>query len=262
MKKQDTSVYQLPEEDEAVSLEREDESLGRVMPRGYAPGIDTSSKFLLVLVAIFGVGVIFMGIWMFRARIVSPLAFQIPPEVQEALDAVANDEDTEALRTKDTDKDGLTDYDEIYLYGTSPYLDDTDSDGQTEGQEVAASTDPNCPTGEDCLGIQLVTTETEIADVIPELVNTELTIRDKTVGEFRQILLDQGYPAEELATISDDVLLFTLQVLYEEYGQEKIETETVDLESMRSFLVAAGASDNEVANLSDEELMRIIERFQ
>jgi Flp pilus assembly pilin Flp len=38
--------------------------------------------------------------------------------------------------------DGLSDYDEIYRYGTDPRRSDTDEDGQTDGEEVKAGTNP------------------------------------------------------------------------------------------------------------------------
>lgn len=45
----------------------------------------------------------------------------------------------------DTDEDGLTDYDEINLYGTNPNSYDTDNDGYTDGDEVEAGYNPNGP---------------------------------------------------------------------------------------------------------------------
>ena len=45
----------------------------------------------------------------------------------------------------DTDGDGLSDYDEINLYGTDPTLSDTDGDGTDDGTEVAQGTDPLDP---------------------------------------------------------------------------------------------------------------------
>lgn len=59
-------------------------------------------------------------------------------------------ERTQKLRTQDTDGDGLTDYDELYVFRTSPFLEDSDSDGINDGAEVAAETDPNCPKGRTC----------------------------------------------------------------------------------------------------------------
>ncbi len=55
-----------------------------------------------------------------------------------------------ALKQRDTDGDGLSDYDELNVYLTSPYLADTDSDGVPDGTEVAAGDDPNCPRGQTC----------------------------------------------------------------------------------------------------------------
>ena len=45
----------------------------------------------------------------------------------------------------DTDGDGLTDADELNLYGTDPILADTDGDGINDGEEVNLGTDPPSP---------------------------------------------------------------------------------------------------------------------
>ena len=46
----------------------------------------------------------------------------------------------------DTDGDGLTDYEEIYIYHTNPTNPDTDSDGVTDGDEIKSyHTDPSRP---------------------------------------------------------------------------------------------------------------------
>ncbi len=52
------------------------------------------------------------------------------------------------IEDKDSDSDGLTDYEEVATYGTDPYLSDTDGDGLTDGWEVGHGTDP---TGNDSL---------------------------------------------------------------------------------------------------------------
>ena len=41
---------------------------------------------------------------------------------------------------KDSDNDGLSDVDEIFIYGTDPYSDDTDGDSWKDGEEVGYST--------------------------------------------------------------------------------------------------------------------------
>jgi len=45
----------------------------------------------------------------------------------------------------DTDNDGLTDFEEKYIYGTDPKNPDTDGDGLLDGFEVKIGTDPNIP---------------------------------------------------------------------------------------------------------------------
>jgi hypothetical protein len=56
----------------------------------------------------------------------------------------------ERQKTQDTDGDGLTDWNELNVFLTSPYIDDTDSDGVNDGVEVQSRQDPNCPRGQDC----------------------------------------------------------------------------------------------------------------
>lgn len=45
----------------------------------------------------------------------------------------------------DTDKDGISDYNELNLYRTNPGKADSDNDGYADGQEAAILTDPNNP---------------------------------------------------------------------------------------------------------------------
>jgi hypothetical protein len=54
------------------------------------------------------------------------------------------------LKAADSDQDGLNDYDELYVYRTSPFLEDSDSDGLSDGKEVAMGADPNCAQGKTC----------------------------------------------------------------------------------------------------------------
>lgn len=44
---------------------------------------------------------------------------------------------------KDSDKDGVTDFDEVNLYSTNPFAADTDSDGFTDGAEILSGHNPN-----------------------------------------------------------------------------------------------------------------------
>ncbi len=52
---------------------------------------------------------------------------------------------TKYSHKKDSDRDGLSDWDEVHIYGTNPYNPDTDKDGVSDGQEVAMGRNPRGP---------------------------------------------------------------------------------------------------------------------
>ena len=56
-------------------------------------------------------------------------------------EAIVKDRIGEAV-VKDSDQDGITDYDEITLYKTDPFVADTDNDGFIDGAEVESGYDP------------------------------------------------------------------------------------------------------------------------
>ncbi len=51
----------------------------------------------------------------------------------------------EPSRIFDCDNDGLTDFDEVMLHGTNPFMPDTDSDGVSDADELSNGTDPLNP---------------------------------------------------------------------------------------------------------------------
>lgn len=138
----------------------------------------------------------------------------------------------ESLKTKDTDEDGLSDYDELYFYATSPYLPDSDSDGFSDSEEISSGHDPNCPADNDCRGIRFEEATDVQSDLegfgitqFDELQTAEgpgdayvqttgsLDVTDLSVSELRQLLIDSGsVTQEQLDAIDDD----TLQQVYQD----------------------------------------------
>ncbi len=137
----------------------------------------------------------------------------------------------EQLQTMDTDGDGLTDFDELYVYGTSPYLKDSDSDTFDDNEEIDQGFDPNCPKGQDCRGTANTETntnsntnsQTEIEQNLNNGLDTSvgedttsrvLTAEEKaalkqlTPAEMRQLLVESGgVTAEQLEGVSDEDLM-------------------------------------------------------
>lgn len=130
----------------------------------------------------------------------------------------------EESKNKDTDGDELKDWDELNVYKTSPYLEDSDSDGFSDSEEINNDKDPNCPVGRDC-GVQdsLMVPENEPAEtsVVPvanqavenNVVNpSEQTAQDILSGKgdakaLRELLISSGVDKTMLDAISDEELM-------------------------------------------------------
>jgi hypothetical protein len=117
------------------------------------------------------------------------------------------------MKTKDTDGDGLNDYEESQVYLTSPYLTDSDSDGADDKTELAAGDDPNCPAGKECttLAGAIDAQATLSASSAAELAEQERAVLERfmnpTPAQIRQLLLESGIKAEDIEGIDDATLL-------------------------------------------------------
>lgn len=186
-----------------------------------------------------------------------------------------------SLHTKDTDTDGLSDYDELYGYNTSPYLRDSDSDGTDDAAEVAAGTDPNC-NGATCLQARVGDTAAGSGSDSTSTINSSDTTlgANPTADEIRSLLLNAGVSQEILDQADDATLLdlyqqtlassgstpgATTQPLdanYSDLLQNNSLTTTEDLtnlsaEQVRQLLVAAGVDQTTLDQVSDEDLLVI-----
>lgn len=110
----------------------------------------------------------------FAAQIITTLSFLgvffIFPSVSFSINEI------EQLKTSDADSDGLTDYEEIYIYHTEYKQKDTDMDGYEDGDEVRNSYDPNKPGDEKLPKKILVSLKTQ---------NLQYILGEYKVGEFK-----------------------------------------------------------------------------
>lgn len=131
-----------------------------------------------------------------------------------------------ALKLKDTDGDQLTDYDELRIYHTSPYLEDTDSDTYLDGVELKSGDDPNCPRGQVC--------QTSAAYVAPA---AKLDPNDALMGA--PTLLDPSLLAGTSSGVDISVLT------------------QFDAAKVRALLKSAGMSDAQLSKITDDQLRQI-----
>ena len=86
------------------------------------------------------------GLLLFVFLIYSCRPSEPPPEPEEFTLEYLMSLSDEELMERDSDGDGLSDYDEIYIYGTDPLNPDTDGDGLTDYEEIYVyGTDPLNP---------------------------------------------------------------------------------------------------------------------
>lgn len=120
------------------------------------------------------------------------------------------------LRTKDTDGDGLNDWDELNTYKTSPYVADSDSDGVSDSSEIALGQDPNCPKGRDCQprldGVAQLRSASSSGQALLEGTTAGRllppTQTDLNATQIRQFLITNGLAAEgDLRGLSDQAIV-------------------------------------------------------
>lgn len=175
-------------------------------------------KIGFVLLLIFALLTVSLGILQIRNNLYAPFALnnQVPATLRDEVNSV------EALRLRDTDRDGLTDFDEAYVYNTSRYIADTDSDGQTDGQEIAAGTNPLCEEGKQCAEqgeeaggrADAATVGESLRALDPGPPPADLEGLLTNPAQVRQMLIDAGVDAALVARISDqDLLVMVNQVI-------------------------------------------------
>ncbi|HNU89989.1 MAG TPA: hypothetical protein PLP70_02750 [bacterium] len=181
------------------------------------------------------VAIMVMWFLQFKQNITAPLYRQLGlssnKEIENILSgqttASKQDQEDAALKAQDTDKDGLSDYDELNIYNTSPFLEDSDSDGVLDKVEIERGQDPNCPIGKDCTGSLLTnpsaaaTSSPEASAAVSGLISQPTVTSSGDIGlgsllpadatSLRQVLLESGMDQAMLNQFSDEELLEAYQ---------------------------------------------------
>lgn len=228
---------------------------------------------LFLLILIFGLLTIVGGLWywrvhIYKAFVVNQLTDQTTK--QSADKAIDDYNKLLADQQKDTDKDGLSDYFEINIYKTSPYLPDTDSDGISDKEEIDQGTNPNCPEGKDCSLITPSQNEgtdlkTQADSLLPSTTNS-FDFGLQVGQEMRKLLLQSGVDSKILDQVTDT----ELAQLYQQVVAEGNDSQTsqsdenlsggekkLDASTIRSLLKQNGVDENILNQLTDEQLIEL-----
>lgn len=173
-------------------------------------------KVAVISLSVAAVAILFIWFWQFNTRINSPF-HATDAEIAQAKKSQQEKAALElASKTKDTDKDGLTDVDEKESHGTSPYLEDTDGDNISDFEEIRLGKDPLCAEGASCGLVANNTPATSTAsstDVLTPAENVDQALLIKALSgqgdadTMRQILLQGGANPEQVKLLTDEDLM-------------------------------------------------------
>ena len=180
----------------------------------------SSPKVIASLVAILSLTSLFYGASSWKQSFKYGLIYNDAEKInsQKNINSIATDAQlTETkvdftdpkLKVKDTDNDGLTDWDELNVYKTSPYIADSDSDGTNDGDEIKKGDDPLCAKGTNCLAaepapVKLTNNTSDALNDIPTSTAAIQALTNISSAELRQQLIKAGYTEEQLSQLSDD----------------------------------------------------------
>ncbi|MBU4217319.1 hypothetical protein L6270_02480 [Candidatus Parcubacteria bacterium] len=201
------------------------------------PPLSKGQKIAVAVLAFFSFFIIIAWMIQFKQGISAPLSGS---STVTNSNPVTTDTEVPATvnMTKDTDGDGLTDYNELNTYKTSPYLEDSDSDGFSDKVEIDSGKDPNCPTGAIC---NAVGTDT-IASTTINGVQSNNPLLNSVGQEANQSGGSQ--PILNLSASSTDTI-----------DAQKVLAGQADAASLRKMLLQAGMDPTVLEKISDEDLM-------
>ena len=193
------------------------------------------------------------------------------PFKKEKINPLTEKNPLEDFQKKDTDRDGLSDFDEQYLYGTSIYLADSDSDGFSDKEEIEAKSNPNDPRSTPLnKEIKEETKPFSFEEKSLKESKVEESSQEPTPEEIRKILKEKGGLSEEiLSKIDDETLLKLYRETKEETGIDfkKLEIGEGGGESdlterlsgltpaeIRNLLIQGGADPKILEQIPDEVL--------
>ncbi|MEI6627299.1 MAG: hypothetical protein WCL61_01770 [bacterium] len=232
-----------------VEDSNEQNSVDQRVKRGFLAHKPKGEKLATITLMLVGVVAIFYGFFSSYYNISKPTWSRVTPMVQKEItsEQLKNQLAVNVEQQgKDTDMDGLNDYDEINVYKTSPYLKDSNGDGIDDKKSIALGVDPNC-LGENCKGVVVSGADVAQSVSVPTLQDAptnslgfspeQITSGQATPSMLRQLLQQGGASVEVLAQISDTDLMTTYQNMIEanKQMQNSSSTSSVNVSSSTSF---------------------------
>lgn len=172
--------------------------------------------------AIMGVIAVVGGVYSVNARIKGMMPYFLTLDETPFADTQEQTrlQELADLQKLDSDGDTLSDFDEQYVYYTSAYLADTDSDGIADNVEVDSATDPTCGEGKECNQIRALTDSATTAATDTTAAGSELDIlseEEMTPENVKAELEKMGISQSSFANVSDKDLVDVYKSVVNQY---------------------------------------------
>jgi hypothetical protein len=243
-------------------------------------------KLLIVFLVVLGIGTLWLGFSNINSKIKGTVGDN-NSKGDNLNEEKLTSEAIIKLKNTDTDKDELSDYDELNVYHTSIYLADSDSDGFSDKEEVASGHDPNCPKGKNCSIVSgddnpefNKIEETLLNDYLGSgngsmdtqaAIDAERIFSGKaTIEEVKALLVTQGMSRAELDKIPNQEIMKMYEDMLKNSGyvgsstgdQSSLDAERIlsgqaTAGEVRDLLITQGMSGAELDQVSDQEIMKM-----
>jgi hypothetical protein len=209
------------------------------------PTLSKEQKVGLSFVVLCGLGAMILGGLYLWRHVASPFSISYTGP-QLLLRAEEKSAKEELEKKTDTDGDQISDYDEKNVYGTSPYIADTDSDGVSDSMEITNGQDPNCAKGKTCDSILQDENAFRDAGTSGTFVDVEAPVEPQMPSELGG---NDTSPSVEAAKngLLDPEAIAKLQNL--------------STAEVRALLISSGADPDSVAALSEDDVRALYQEL-
>jgi len=219
--------------------------------------MNKSKIFQIFFLSLLGLFVLVLGIFQIRGAIYGPFkGFRDSGEKEkitltqgEILSILS-----EQAKREDTDKDGISDYDEVYVYKTSPYIQDSDSDTFSDREEIKEGSNPLNPNS-----TPYRRAKKDADNVLERSFSANPKIEQFSLGDIRNFLIQAGLPKEIVDNIDDNDLKKLYNDTKEETGINPqglglSYSPEVNISLLRQALIDNGADALVLEQIDDETL--------
>ena len=212
-------------------LEKEDSFLIRILKFFSRDNVGVKIIFII------GILSVFLGFWRIifgikTSFVLSPIALKDKSAIVEGLNSL-----------KDTDGDRLSDYDEINIYKTSPYLVDTNSNEISDYDEVILGRGNNCSDFLSCNASANLSVASASSSVFGEAID---------YGEIKKQMLDAGYSQDIV-----DKLVPASEEFQNASTSDWERLKNLPAKDIRALLIQQGATEQELSQFSDEQIQAL-----